>query len=96
MSESPEISGLLYKKRGGFGKMTFNPWQFRFFTIINGVLSYYDTDTPDIAFTETKARGRLDLRAKKVSSKYCRRSIEAETNQWIVMVCRWKCIPTPH
>ena len=28
-----EISGLLHKKRGGFGKMWPNAWQQRFFTI---------------------------------------------------------------
>jgi hypothetical protein len=29
-----EISGLLHKKRGGFGRiLTSNPWQQRFFTV---------------------------------------------------------------
>jgi hypothetical protein len=32
-SLSPDISGVLHKKRGGFGKMFPNAWQHRFFTI---------------------------------------------------------------
>lgn len=57
MSETPEISGLLYKKRGGFGKFMANSWQFRYFSISkDGILSYYDTDSPEIV------RGKLDLK----------------------------------
>lgn len=65
--ESPEISGLLYKRRGGFGKMMPNAWQFRFFAVSkDGVLSYFDTDMPGQLEGENgdaKARGKLDLRA---------------------------------
>lgn len=57
MNETPEISGLLYKKRGGFGKFMANSWQFRYFSISKeGILSYYDTDSPEIV------RGKLDLK----------------------------------
>lgn len=46
MDERPEISGLLYKKRGGFGKMMPNAWQYRFFTLTKeGILSYYGNAT---------------------------------------------------
>lgn len=64
MLENPEISGLLYKRRGGFGKMMPNAWQFRFFSISkDGVLSYFDTEMPDTDIGEMKARGKLDLRS---------------------------------
>ena len=44
-SEAPEIHGLLYKKRGGFGKMMMSPWVHRLATINHeGLFSYYDTD----------------------------------------------------
>jgi hypothetical protein len=64
MNESPEIAGLLYKKRGGFGKMMPNAWQYRFFTITkDGVLQYFDTEMPDAEVSDSKARGKLDLRS---------------------------------
>lgn len=64
MSESPEIAGLLYKKRGGFGKMMPNAWQYRFFTVTKeGILQYFDTEIPDAEVLDSKARGRLDLRS---------------------------------
>lgn len=62
--ESPEISGLLYKRRGGFGKMMPNAWQYRFFAVTkDGALLYFDTEIPDVDHLETKARGKLDLKA---------------------------------
>lgn len=62
--ESPEISGLLYKRRGGFGKMMPNAWQFRFFAVTkDGVLLYFDTEIPDLDHLEAKARGKLDLKS---------------------------------
>jgi hypothetical protein len=62
--DSPEISGLLYKRRGGFGKMMPNAWQFRFFAVTkDGILLYFDTEIPDVEHLETKARGKLDLKA---------------------------------
>eukprot|EP01036_Dinobryon_divergens_P033305 gene33305-43061_t len=69
-----EISGLLHKKRGGFGKMfTANPWQQRFFTIsMDGYLCYFDTDsllelgmTNRGEFDNSKARGKLDLKSSQ-------------------------------
>jgi hypothetical protein len=63
MSESPELSGLLYKRRGGFGKIMPNAWQYRFFTLSkDGVLQYFDTEMPDTDTLDSRARGRLDLR----------------------------------
>mmetsp|Transcript_9107 Transcript_9107/g.13579 ORF Transcript_9107/g.13579 Transcript_9107/m.13579 type:complete len:603 (+) Transcript_9107:42-1850(+) len=66
-----EISGLLHKKRGGFGKMWSNAWQCRFFTISrDGLLCYFDTDslielgvTNRGDFDSSKARGKLDLKS---------------------------------
>lgn len=65
--ESPEITGLLYKKRGGFGKMMPNCWQYRLFILSKeGVLTYYDTEVPENKdIFESKERGRLDLRGVK-------------------------------
>jgi hypothetical protein len=60
-NENPEISGLLRKRRGGFGKMMLNAWQQRFFVLgKDGILCYFDLEIPDM---ETKARGKLDLTA---------------------------------
>jgi len=56
--DNAEISGYLYKRRGGFGKHMPNCWQNRFFTIKEGILSYYDSEEED-----TKPRGRIDLRS---------------------------------
>jgi hypothetical protein len=66
-SESPEISGLLYKKRGGFGKMMPNSWQYRLFILSkDGILTYYDTEVPENKdIFESKERGRIDLRGIK-------------------------------
>jgi hypothetical protein len=66
-SESPEISGLLYKKRGGFGKMMPNNWQYRLFILSKeGVLTYYDTEIPENKdIFDSKERGRIDLRGVK-------------------------------
>jgi hypothetical protein len=63
-AESPEISGLLYKKRGGFGKMMPNSWQYRLFILSrDGVLTYYDTEVPDNKdIFDNKERGRIDLK----------------------------------
>ena len=63
--ESPEIAGLLYKRRGGFGKIMPNAWQYRFFLITKeGILLYFDTtEVPEEGYSESRARGRLDLRS---------------------------------
>jgi len=63
--ESPEITGLLYKRRGGFGKMMPNAWQFRLFVLSKeGVLAYYDTDLSDCkdGTSLDKDRGHIDLK----------------------------------
>jgi hypothetical protein len=49
------LNGFLYKKRGGFGQHMPNSWQFRYFTIKDGFISYYDTED------KSKFRGRIDL-----------------------------------
>lgn len=66
-SESPEITGLLYKKRGGFGKMMPNCWQYRLFILSKeGVLTYYDTEVPENKdIFDSKERGRIDLKSIK-------------------------------
>lgn len=64
LHQTPEVAGLLYKRRGGFGKFAPNAWQYRFFAISKeGVLLYFDTDTQDVEHLDSKARGRLDLRS---------------------------------
>lgn len=61
---SPELSGLLYKRRGGFGKIMPNAWQYRFFALSReGILQYFDTEIPDTDSLDSRARGRLDLRS---------------------------------
>jgi len=64
MEEISDVSGLLYKRRGGFGKMMPQNWVQRYFVISKeGYLSYYDTDSPDKISLDTKARGKIDLRS---------------------------------
>lgn len=42
------ISGFLYKRRGGFGKMMANAWQHRYFIITDsGILCYFDSKPSD-------------------------------------------------
>jgi hypothetical protein len=62
-NESPAIVGVLYKKRGGFGKMMPNAWQYRLFMLSKcGVLTYYDPEVAaDAEHLEGKERGRIDL-----------------------------------
>ena len=57
-SPPEEISGFLYKRRGGFGKHMPNCWQSRFFLLRDGIISYYDHEEED-----NKPRGRIDLRS---------------------------------
>ena len=60
-NESVEISGLLYKRRGGFGRMMPNAWQQRIFFISKqGYISYYDSENPE-SIVDAKPRGKLDL-----------------------------------
>eukprot|EP01033_Poteriospumella_lacustris_P010615 gene10615-7555_t len=41
-----------------------NAWQYRFFAVTkDGILLYFDTEIPDVEHLETKARGKLDLKA---------------------------------
>mmetsp|Transcript_31774 Transcript_31774/g.53593 ORF Transcript_31774/g.53593 Transcript_31774/m.53593 type:complete len:688 (-) Transcript_31774:254-2317(-) len=65
--ESPEMTGLLYKKRGGFGKMMPNAWQYRLFILSkSGILTYYDTEAAEHNdIFENKERGRIDLLGTK-------------------------------
>ncbi len=94
MNENIEVSGLLYKKRGGFGKIMPNAWQYRYFTISReGMLCYYDTEVPDAAMAESKARGRLDLSC--VNYELNLDQIEGAPTVYSIQVCppgeeKWK------
>jgi hypothetical protein len=94
MSDSNEISGLLYKKRGGFGKMMPNAWQFRFFSISkDGMLCYFDTDKPEIGLNESKARGKLDLKSNY--DLILDQAVEGSPTAFSIQVCppgeeKWK------
>ena len=35
-----QLSGLLHKKRGGFGKIMPNSWQYRYFTVSKVILIF--------------------------------------------------------
>lgn len=95
MGDEIEISGLLYKRRGGFGKMMPNAWQYRFFTISKeGILSYYDTDLPEPNLFENKPRGRLDLRIGNTEI-IMNGQIEGAPTPFTIQVCppseeKWK------
>lgn len=53
-----DVSGHLFKRRGGFGKHMPNNWQQRYFTLKDGVMCYYDVDDE-----EHKVRGKLDMKS---------------------------------
>jgi hypothetical protein len=50
------MSGFLFKRRGGFGKMMPNAWQLRYFVLTDGFLLYYDTKD-----TSQPERSKIDL-----------------------------------
>ena len=60
-NEFDEISGQLYKRRGGFGKHMPNAWQSRFFSIRDGILFYYEGGDE-----YKQPRGKVDLKAEGV------------------------------
>jgi hypothetical protein len=61
--DTPEISGYLYKRRGGLGKWSLNNWQQRLFTISkDGMLCYFENEAPEMMYSESRARGKLDLK----------------------------------
>ncbi len=85
MADSPELSGLLYKRRGGFGKIMPNAWQYRFFTISkDGILQYFDTEIPDTDSLDSRARGRLDLKA--VNYEVSVEPIEGAPTQYSIQI----------
>eukprot|EP01041_Mallomonas_annulata_P009257 gene9257-19216_t len=55
--QNAEVSGYLFKRRGGFGKHMPNCWQQRFFTVKEGALYYFEDDE------DNKPRGKLDLKS---------------------------------
>lgn len=61
-NEFDEISGPLYKRRGGFGKHMPNAWQSRIFSIRDGILFYYEGGDE-----YRHPRGKVDLKAEGVS-----------------------------
>jgi hypothetical protein len=52
-----EISGNLYKRRGGFGKHMPNAWQLRRFSMKDGIMVYFDGD-------DKQPRGKIDLKSE--------------------------------
>ena len=77
MEDFLEVSGLLYKRRGGFGKMMPHAWQQRyFFCSKDGYLYYYDTEGPEAIKTlndsiakdvdSFKSRGKIDLKTSHI------------------------------
>lgn len=65
--ESFDFDGMLYKRRGGFGKMMPNAWQYRYFILKHGVFTYYEQD--HVGTPTTKARGKMDLKAMRYDVK---------------------------
>ena len=63
-----EISGYVYKRRGGFGKHAHNAWLRRYCMIRDGILYYFDTDGSNVDIDWVvdikQARGKLDLKEK--------------------------------
>lgn len=85
-----ELSGYLFKRRGGYGKLTFNPWQLRYFTIKDGYLSYYENQESP----ESESRGSFDLREEfDMQGGPC--SIEGSPNSFTIQLSipneeKWK------
>lgn len=58
-----EYFGNLYKRRGGFGKHMPNAWQFRRFSMRDGVMFYYDGE-------DKQPRGKIDLKIENCGFQY--------------------------
>ena len=57
------LSGSLYKRRGGFGKFMGKKWEKRGFIFSSdGIIAYYDAETPPADCNVSSARGYLDLK----------------------------------
>jgi hypothetical protein len=57
------LSGSLYKRRGGFGKFMGKKWEKRGFIFSSdGIIAYYDAETPPADCNVAGARGYLDLK----------------------------------
>ena len=59
IQDHDEMSGYLYKRRGGFGRHMPNAWQLRYFTLRDGIMYYFE-DSGGIA----KPRGKIDLKSE--------------------------------
>jgi hypothetical protein len=59
IQDHDEMSGYLYKRRGGFGRHMPNAWQLRYFTLRDGIMYYFE-DSGGVA----KPRGKIDLKSE--------------------------------
>lgn len=59
IQDHDEMSGYLYKRRGGFGRHMPNAWQLRYFTLRDGIMYYFE-DSGGVA----KPRGKIDLKTE--------------------------------
>ena len=102
MDESPEISGMLSKRRGGLAKLM-SSWQNRFFMISKqGVLCYFDHDSMNDGGgpSESRARGRIDLSSIQYDFVKMDVITEGSPTPYAMYICpvneeKWKlCAPT--
>lgn len=86
-------SGMLYKRRGGFGKIMPNNWQFRYFVLSKeGLLQYYDTESSD---TTIAPRGKIDLKNINFEFYSCELVVENAPHQFFMQITpandeKWK------
>lgn len=98
MEDFVEVSGLLYKRRGGFGKMMPHAWQQRyFFCSKDGFLYYFDTEGPEALRSlndsiakdvdACKSRGKIDLKSSHCEFS-CESSIDSSgaPTQFIILI----------
>ena len=81
-----EVSGPLFKRRGGYGKHMPNSWQSRYFFLIDGVLSYYDSEHVDngvLLSPDAKPRGLVRLEDARCVFNEC---AEGEPTQFAIIV----------
>jgi hypothetical protein len=81
-----DMRGPLFKRRGGYGKHMPNSWQSRYFFLIDGVLSYYDSEHIDngvLLSPDARPRGALDLTNARCLFNQC---AEGEPTEYTIVL----------
>jgi hypothetical protein len=81
-----DMSGPLFKRRGGYGKHMPNSWQSRYFFLIDGNLWYYDSEHVDngvLLSPDAQPRGSIALSGAKCVFNEC---AEGEPTEFAIII----------